>query len=432
MLSNHQALAIVLFIALVASTAAVSAAPLFYLSDLSLGTAQPGLFSVNNLVSGTTGQLNIYAMTDIRLSGVSLDLVETGGGIEFTGLNVVDEDRWWILDGPQVIEHSRISSIGGGALPGLSGNGIGPGDFLDANYHPSSGYLLATVDYRVVDAGRATNFELQVGQNAVADWDGNIPMVHFGDPSQPAVAGTPPPRPALPDPPKPDPPTPDPLPTQSVPIFPEPIEQPPPPEEGEIRFPIDPREQIPDPFFQRLPSGSEVNYVTFIDQWSLAVDEDGWAPRFFPHPDVGLEDAPLVFVGVSGSGATDGIPALLYDEVTNFDEFREQLASKYEVVGSYQGLGVFAPHPGSDSTVVAFTSSFASLQEDLWIQNNSSIRLALGDYGADLVSGTSTGIAAESTITGAAAPEPASSLLIALGLASMGLPAPRTRTRTHR
>ncbi len=115
---NYLAAAISFFAVSIGSPAAHSA-PLFYLSDQPLGVAQPGMFSMNNPASGTAGQLNIYAMTDVRLSGVSLDLFETGGGIRFSGLNVVNDGRWWILDGPQVIEDSKITSIGGGAIPGM-------------------------------------------------------------------------------------------------------------------------------------------------------------------------------------------------------------------------------------------------------------------------------------------------------------------------
>ena len=185
------------------SPAGVYAAPLFYLSDQPLGIAQPGMFSLNNPVSGATGQLNIYAMTDVRLSGVSLDLSTTGGGIKFSGLNVVNDGRWWILDGPQMIEDSKIKSIGGGAIPGMSGNGIGPSDFVDASFHTTSGYLMATVDYEVVDASLSSNFELKVGYNTIADWQGDSPMVHFNDYSQPAVSGTHPGLPPLSNPPPP-------------------------------------------------------------------------------------------------------------------------------------------------------------------------------------------------------------------------------------
>ena len=187
-------------------------------------------------------------MTDVRLSGVSLDLFETGGGIKFTGLNVVNDGRWWILDGPQLIEDSKITSIGGGAIPGIEGAGIGPGDFVDANFHPTSGYLLATVDYEVVDASLTSTFELKVGRNVIADWHGASPMVHFNDYSQPAVPGTYPALPALtnPPPPQPQPSPPDPVRRDPAPPLNQPgiVDPPPHPEPvgadpGDVIGPID-------------------------------------------------------------------------------------------------------------------------------------------------------------------------------------------------
>jgi hypothetical protein len=229
MCSNSRALVLSLSVVIVGHSAALYAAPLFYLSDQPLGLARPGAFSLANPASGTTGQLNIYAMTDVRLSGVSLDLLENGGGIRFSGLDVMNDGRWWILDGPHVIENSKITSIGGGALPGVEGAGIGPADFVDANFHPTSGYLLATVDYEVLDASVPASFELKVGNNTIADWQGASPMVHFGDLSQPAVPG-----------------------------YPSHVEQLPKLQVAEPRMP--PPQPVPDPFHHpvQLPSHPEV------------------------------------------------------------------------------------------------------------------------------------------------------------------------------
>jgi PEP-CTERM motif-containing protein len=229
---NYLAAALSLVAVSIGSPTGLHSAPLFYLSDQPLGVAQPGTFSLSNPVGGTTGQLNIYAMTDVRLAGVSLDLLENSGGIKFTGLDVVNDGRWWILDGPRVIEDSKISSIGGGAIPGMSGNGIGPGDFVDANFHSTSGYLMATVDYEVVDASLSSNFELKVGCNTIADWQGGSPMVHFNDYLQLAVPGKHPDLPTLtnPPPPQPQPPVsdpvrPDPAPSLNQPGFVDPPRQ---------------------------------------------------------------------------------------------------------------------------------------------------------------------------------------------------------------
>jgi hypothetical protein len=246
----------------IGSPAALSAAPLFYLSDQPLGLAQPGMFSLSNPVSGTTGQLNIYAMADVRLSGVSLDLLSTGGGIRFSGLDVVNDGRWMILDGPQVIEDSKIASIGGGAVPGVNGTGIGPGDFTDANFHPTSGYLLATVDYEVLDAAAPASFELRAGNNTIADWQGESPLVHFGDYSHPAVPGYPPHLPRLPELPQPDPSRPPAIPVPDP--MQHPVELPPKPPVVDPPSPLNPDPVVPDPTIVDGPADGPRVWTPFI------------------------------------------------------------------------------------------------------------------------------------------------------------------------
>jgi hypothetical protein len=258
----HRVVAFWLVVVSIGSPAALNAAPLFYLSDQPLGLAQPGMFSLNSPASGAAGQLNIYAMTDVRLAGVSLDLLTSGGGIRFSGLDVVNDGRWMILDGPQVIEDSKITSIGGGAVPGVNGTGIGPGDFVDANFHPTSGYLLATVDYEVIDAAVSASFELRAGNNTIADWQGESPLVHFGVWSQPAVPGYPPHLPRLPELPQPDPsqppatPVPDPM--QN------PVELPPKPDIADPQPPSHPEPLVPDPTIVDGPSNGPQVWTPFI------------------------------------------------------------------------------------------------------------------------------------------------------------------------
>jgi hypothetical protein len=162
---------------------------LFYVSDQPLGTARPGA-AIDYPAAGTTGQLSIYAKTDLPLLGVSVDLIETGGGIQFSGVNVSNDGRWWMVDAKQKIQDSQVTSIGGVAFPGMSGSGIGSSDVVDPNYDPESGYLLATVNYNIVDPSRPLNFELRVGENEIVDWEGNYPWVRFGDTSNPPVLGS--------------------------------------------------------------------------------------------------------------------------------------------------------------------------------------------------------------------------------------------------
>ena len=81
---------------------------------------------------------------------MSLDLVETGGAIKFTGLSVHNPNvRWSWLDGPQEIANSAVNNIGGQVSPGgLAGNGIGPGT------PDGPKVLFASVDYMALNAPR--------------------------------------------------------------------------------------------------------------------------------------------------------------------------------------------------------------------------------------------------------------------------------------
>jgi hypothetical protein len=167
----------------------LQAAPIFYISDLPTGAATDLTGPLERVqLEGTPGQLGIFAKPDVRLSGVSLDITEVGGGIRFTGATVQNpSSRWTFLDGPLVVQDSQIKSLGGGAIPFVSGNGIGP-DSPEAP-DPVSGYLIATVDYMKL-AGTSQLF-LKVGGNLIADWDGISPQVIFGPPSPQSDGGVP-------------------------------------------------------------------------------------------------------------------------------------------------------------------------------------------------------------------------------------------------
>ena len=62
----------------------VQAAPVFYLSTQNTG-ATPGNVSLINQVPNSMGTLFLWTDSDVRLSGIDLELTETGGGIKFTG-----------------------------------------------------------------------------------------------------------------------------------------------------------------------------------------------------------------------------------------------------------------------------------------------------------------------------------------------------------
>jgi hypothetical protein len=156
----------------------------FYLSTQATGSPTPGLLNFTSLQP--TGTLHIWASSDVRLAGVSLDLIETGGGIRFTELHVPNPEgppaRWAFLDGPQEVTNSAVRHIGGAAVPGVLGDGIGAGSTAGESV------LLASVNY-VVTSGGNLQFALRVGTNGISDFDGNFAQLRFGSPSAPIIVG---------------------------------------------------------------------------------------------------------------------------------------------------------------------------------------------------------------------------------------------------
>lgn len=432
MRSDRLAVAVALIIQSIALSPTVPAAPLFYLSDQPLGLAQPGTFSLDNPADAGGQLLYIYGMTDERLSGVSLDLSASGGGIEFSGLNVVNDGRWWMLDGPQVVEHLRISSIGGGAIPGLSGNGIGPGDFVDPNYHPSSGYLLATVEYNVVDASGPLNFELTVGQNAIADWNGNIPMVHLGDPLLPAVPGAspPPPRPL---PPAVEPPAPANPPTQPDPIINEPISGLSAPDEWIVYQPFTLEGEPVDPLFQNFYTDYWPGDYPSYREWQADEDRDErWTVGVFSagYAEVDSwrsESSDVWGFAIPGGVAIDGLD----QSAIIADELNAQLAAKYEIASADTGAGLLVTAPVEASILESDPYHVRKIQEFL---RNSRITGSLSHF--TVVDGTSVSsdsahIEAALASSAASAPEPSSLLLILSALAGVP-PLVRRRAKSSR
>jgi hypothetical protein len=158
----------------VLATAAVQAAPIFWVARDPASTSPANLDSA--VLPGSTGTLNIFANTDVRLSGVSLDLVETGGGIKFTGATLLNPSNRWAIPGTPTIQDSQVLSLSGGAIPGVVGGGIGPGaPGTDA----LPGVLFATVNYTANSQG-TSNLSLRVGDLVIADWDAQNPNVGFG------------------------------------------------------------------------------------------------------------------------------------------------------------------------------------------------------------------------------------------------------------
>ena len=176
-------------LAVIAFTTAAQAVPVFYLSTQSAG-ATPGHLNLIGLAPNATGTLQLWVNSDVRLAGVSLDLIEVGGAIKFTGLTVLDPtgppDRWLFLDGPQEITNSAVNHIGGAAIPGVFGDGVGPGTQSNVN---GPNVLLASIPYMVTGLSGHSDLRLRVGGNGIADFNGNFPQVRFGTSNAPLVDG---------------------------------------------------------------------------------------------------------------------------------------------------------------------------------------------------------------------------------------------------
>ncbi|HEY3391533.1 MAG TPA: PEP-CTERM sorting domain-containing protein [Lacipirellulaceae bacterium] len=135
------------------------------------------VFWVTGLGPDSAGTLDIWAQSDIRLSGVSLDLIEVGGTIKFTGATVHNPNNRWAFIATPTISDSVVARIDGGAIPNVVGGGIGPG-----SPDPGPSVLFATVDYMATGRQGDDQFLfLRVGGNVIADWVGNSPPVAFGD-----------------------------------------------------------------------------------------------------------------------------------------------------------------------------------------------------------------------------------------------------------
>ena len=117
-----------------------------------------------------------------------MDLVESGGAINFTGLDVhnpfLPGFRWPVLDGPHEVTDSAVNHIGGFLLPGPFGWGIGPG------VSDGPRVLVASVGYLASNTpGAKSDLSLRVGHLTITDFDGSSPQVRFGTESSPLISG---------------------------------------------------------------------------------------------------------------------------------------------------------------------------------------------------------------------------------------------------
>jgi hypothetical protein len=54
------------------------------------------------------GTLYLWANTDVRLSSISLDLIETGGGIKFTGAEWLNPNNRWVINQTPVVTNDKV------------------------------------------------------------------------------------------------------------------------------------------------------------------------------------------------------------------------------------------------------------------------------------------------------------------------------------
>jgi hypothetical protein len=178
-----------LFWILLCAASSTEGAPIIYLSNDPIGVATPPDPTDTLLVHpGVTGMLNLFAMPDVRMDEIRVHVANTDNAIEFTDLNVLNpNNRWALIGGPQVIQPQEIRNIGGAAIPGVFGNGIGPGS-PDPGFDSTSGYLIASLSFVATPNPGATS-ELFIKAERAVSWDGNLLDVHLGGPNHALTPG---------------------------------------------------------------------------------------------------------------------------------------------------------------------------------------------------------------------------------------------------
>jgi len=173
--------------AVVAYATVAQAVPVFYLTPTNAaGTpADIALTGASAVMPNSTGQMFLWVNTDVRLSGIDLELTETGGGIKFTGAEWLNPSNRWTFTAPPVVTNSNVSLLQGGAIPGVAGGGVGPGS---PGGDAGPAVLLGSINYMANASGTST-LALKVGQQTIADWDGAAPNVRFGANAAPDVPG---------------------------------------------------------------------------------------------------------------------------------------------------------------------------------------------------------------------------------------------------
>jgi hypothetical protein len=171
--------------AVVACATVAQAVPVFYLNTSNSAAGTPGDVALTNVAPSSTGQLFLWVNTDVRLSGIDLELTETGGGIKFTGAEWLNPSNRWALTGTPGVTDSAVTLLQGGAIPLVVGGGVGPGS---PGTDAGPAVLLGSINY-MANAGGTSQLALKVGSQTIADWDGAAPNVRFGANAPPDVPG---------------------------------------------------------------------------------------------------------------------------------------------------------------------------------------------------------------------------------------------------
>ncbi|MCA9259461.1 MAG: hypothetical protein KDA61_09690 [Planctomycetales bacterium] len=175
---------------LVSGQANVRGETLVYLSQrgAAAGASPVDPYETRRVATAGSGTIFVWVKTDEPVHGISLDVVESGGGVRFVDAAVLNpatmspgigvDERWHadlIRNGD--VSDRRVSRLEGGALVGLAGGGAGIGPALvayDALYEATGGFLFATVDFEVDNPLASSEVTLEIGQNRLGGAGGAL------------------------------------------------------------------------------------------------------------------------------------------------------------------------------------------------------------------------------------------------------------------
>jgi hypothetical protein len=175
MILRNLALSVVC--AVLACASVVQAAPIFYLSTSNAPGTLPGDLALSG-AANSTGTLYLWGnSTDVRVGGVSLDVVSANNSLKFTnplvGLQAGANWTFGSAPGPTLAADGlSVTRFNGSALPpGADGFGLGSAT--------GPTLLLGSMGY-MLGASGAADVSLRVGTNEITDYDGNYPQLRLG------------------------------------------------------------------------------------------------------------------------------------------------------------------------------------------------------------------------------------------------------------